>query len=455
MRKYLSTTLQRAIAGAASLTGKRFGLLVASSLVATSAIVAAAMTGSGGLGPLAGLVGRSLAANESPAATTPAPKPPEPAAGPAGNPSQPSAGTEAASSGPLPSPEASSEPLPEEPEETPAPEPEGEELEAGPVKHIFLISLASPGYEAAFGSQSQMPYLSGTLRPEGDLLSNYSLLDDASLPNSIAAVSGQPPNPQTEADCPTYSELPPTATANKAGVVSGSGCVYPVETQTFANQVESDRLTWRAYMGSMVDETGQPANCVHPESGAAETTVTGGYSFRLNPFVLFHSLLDLGGCSSNDVPEAGLEKDLGKTKTTASFSYIAPNLCEAGYAGQCPAGAPEGAAAADAYLARVVPKILASPAYKTDGLLIVSFGAANPVPAAEPGQPATPQTDLKTGALLVSPLLTPGATDGKTYNPYSLLLSSENLFGLPPLAKAGAKGVHSFASAFVVEDGGD
>jgi hypothetical protein len=454
--KYLSTQLQRAIAGAASLTGKRFGLLVASSLVATSAIVATAMTGSGGLGPLAGLVGRSLAANETPAATTPAPVTPEPAVESAGSSSQPSAGAEAASSGPLPSSAPlSPEPEPEPaPEETPTPAPE-EAPEPGPVKHIFVISLASSGYEAAFGTQSQMPYLSGTLRPEGDLLSNYSLLDDASLPNAVATVSGQQPNEQTKQNCPTYSELPPTATANKAGVVSGSGCVYPVETLTLASQLEADRLTWRAYMGSMVDETGKPANCVHPEPDAAETPVTGGYSFRLNPFVLFHSLLDLGGCSSNDVPETGLEEDLGKTKTTANFTYVAPNLCEAGYAGQCPAGQPEGAAAADAYLARVVPKILASPAYKADGLLIVAFGAANPVPAAEPGQPATPQTDLKTGALLLSPFLTPGATDGAAYDPYSVLRSSEDLFGLLPLAKAGAKGVRSFASSFSVEDGGD
>ncbi len=43
----------RAVAAAASLTGKRFGLLVASSLVATSAIVASALSNPTGNGPLA------------------------------------------------------------------------------------------------------------------------------------------------------------------------------------------------------------------------------------------------------------------------------------------------------------------------------------------------------------------------------------------------------------------
>lgn len=40
MRAWIAARFQAALAAAASLTGKRFGLLVASSLVATSAIVA-------------------------------------------------------------------------------------------------------------------------------------------------------------------------------------------------------------------------------------------------------------------------------------------------------------------------------------------------------------------------------------------------------------------------------
>ena len=41
MKAAIAAQLRRAIAAAATLTGKRFGLLVASSVVATSAIVAA------------------------------------------------------------------------------------------------------------------------------------------------------------------------------------------------------------------------------------------------------------------------------------------------------------------------------------------------------------------------------------------------------------------------------
>jgi hypothetical protein len=452
--KLLARPLQRAMAAAATLTGRRFGLLVASSLVATSAIVAAAMSSSSDAGPLAGLLGRSLAADRTPALTTPAVSP-EPAADSSGSSAQP-----APSPAPSPSPAAAplSEPLPppaaapaSEPE-TPLPAaPEEPQPEAGRIKHVFVISLASSGYEAAFGATPQMPYLAGTLRPQGDLLSGYSLLSEAALPNSIATVSGQPPNAKTKADCPTYDEFPSTSAVSSRGVVSGSGCLYPVETLTIADQLGSARFNWRAYMEGMVDpETGEPDTCVHPEPGATDAPALGGYAARLNPFVYFHSLLDLGDCSADDVPFTELEKDLKKVETTPNLSYIAPNLCNSGVAGQCAAGAPEGAASADAYLAALVPKILASPAYKQDGLLIISFGEANPAdPAAPP--PANP---LKVGALLLSRFVTPGSTDGVAYTPYSLLRSTEDLFGLAHLAKAEGAKVKSFAPALLGEGGG-
>lgn len=453
--KSVSRLCQRATSAAGTLTGKRFGLLVASSLVATTGIVAAAMTSSSDSGPLAALLGRSLAANATPVASVPAPGP-KPSLGGGSTPSPSSASS---SSGPLssPAPPAAPEAMPTSEPEEPAPTtPEAPTPEAGPIRHVFVVSLASSGYEAAFGATPQMPYLGTTLRPQGLLLSGYSLLDPAALPNSIAAVSGQPPNPRTEADCPTWAEFPSGSKANGKGVVAGSGCVYPVETLTFADQLIGARLKWHAYMESMVDETGKPDTCVHPEPDTAEVPVQGGYSARLNPFAYFHSLLDLGDCSENDVPLTELEKDLQKAETTPNYSYISPNLCNAGVSGQCPAGAPEAAAAADAFLATLVPKILASPAYKEDGLLVVTFGQANPAPPVDPAAPAPPAGDpLKVGTLLVSKFVSPGATDGAAYDPYSLLRSTEDLFGLSHLGNADGARVKSFAPALLGENGGD
>jgi Phosphoesterase family len=451
MKTAIQAQMRRAVAAAATLTGKRFGLLVASSVVATSAIVASAMTGTGGSGALAALIGQSLASDNTPVASAP------PAA-PEAEESAPAASAESASPQPEASyaPEAALEPAPESAPEPaakkPAEAPAEAEPETGPVKHVFVISLTSPGYEQSLGAQSQMPYLSTTLRPQGELLSNYTLLSEGALANGIAAISGQPPNSATTAGCPTHEEFSST-TANSNGVLAGSGCVYPVETQTLADQLTIDKLSWHAYADAMADPAGKPSNCVYPNPGEGSGSIQpGGYAASQNPFVYFHSLLDLGDCSENDVPLEQLSKDLGKAEKTPSYSFIAPTPCNAGTAGQCPPGATEGPAGADAFLSAWAPKILASPAYKADGVLIITFSATNPPVA---GAPAPSGDPLRTGALLLSPFATPGGTDSGAYNPYSLLRSSEELFALKPLGVAAGAKTKSFAAGLLDENGGD
>jgi hypothetical protein len=439
----------QAIAAAASLTGKRFGLLVASSVVATSAIVASAMTGAGGSGALAALLARNLGAHnaavigapaESGAPAHSAPTPPAEESSPAPAP-EPSYSPPAAAPAPAPEPAAK-----EAPKKAPEPAPE-----TGPVKHVFVISLSSPGYEQAFGAQSQMPYLSTTLRPQGVLLDHFTALDAGALPNGIAAISGQPPNSATKASCPEYEAF--TTAPNSKGVLNGPGCVYPVETMTIADQLTIAQLGWHAYVGGMVDETGKPADCVHPDPGEPSTAAQpGGYATSQNPFTYFHSLLDLGDCAEGDVPLEQLSKDLTKAEKTPGYSFIAPTPCEAGTAAQCAPGAVEGAAAADAFLSTWVPKILASPAYKADGALIVTFSAVNPT---SPGDPAPVGDELRTGALVVSPFGQPGATDSAAYDTYSLLRSSEDLLGLEPLGLAAGSKVKSFAPSLTEQNGGD
>jgi hypothetical protein len=431
-------SLQKAIAAAGEFTGQRFALLVASSLLATSAIVLSAVSGSSGISPLAEAAAQAYL-EEEPAAVAAAPAPaPAPEAAPASPTSPPESVPSggAASSGPLPAPApvAPEAPPPSEPE-APTPPPSEPELpEAGPVKHVFLISLASPGYDAAFeATTSQMPYLSGELRDQGVLLSNYALLDTAAMPNTLATISGEAPTAASKADCADYE-----------------ACLQPVETLSLADQLTTGRFTWHAYLEDMADPEGKPDNCVHPEPDAVEAPPVGGYAAKLNPFVYFHSLLDLGDCAANDVPLSELAGDLKRADATANFNYIAPNLCNSGFRGQCPEGTADGAAAANAWLEKVVPEILESPAYKKDGLLIVSFGAADPAPPADPA--AAPVDPLQTGTLLVSPLLTPGGTDATHYDPYSLLRSIEDLFGLAPLGAAEGKQVRSFAAAFVATE---
>ena len=120
----------------------------------------------------------------------------------------------------------------------------------------------------------------------------------------------------------------------------------------------------------------------------------------------------------------------------------------------------QGAAAADAFLAQWVPKILASPAYKKDGLLIITFGEANGgsaaprPPTTDAAEPATPARQV--GALLLSPLRLPGRHRPGPLQPLSLLRSTEDLFGLSHLGGAdGAKVQVLRAGAAGGNGGGD
>jgi phosphatidylinositol-3-phosphatase len=472
---WLMVRLRAAGAAAATLTGKRFGLLVASSVVATSAIVAAAATSQPETSTLAAsILGRSLAADRTPvkAVAPPAEEPVE---------VEDEELPEAVVHESTPEPEPTFVPeeivpettfVPEEtapeivPEEVAPPveeeEPAEEEAvvppppEAGRIKHVFLVSVVSSGYDAAFGATPTMPYLSGTLRPKGRLLANYSVLSEPITPNGIAVLSGQPPNKATEEDCPTYNAFPSTSKSSPIGVVSGEGCVYGVETHTLADQLELGQFTWKGYFEGMKNPTtGEPENCVYPGAEEEEVVEPGGYAAKLNPFTHFHSLLDVGTCGESDVPITELKKDLKSEAKTPNFSYISPDLCSAGVSGQCAEGAPEGAVAADEWLAEVVPMILESPAYKKDGLLIVTFGGVNPPAPVAEGEtaPPAPPKPLKTGALLVSKFVTKDSTGNAPYSPYSLLRSTEELFGLKYLAEAAEPSVKTFAPELLGKGG--
>ena len=431
----------RAVTAAAGVTGRRFGALVASSVLATSAIVTSAMTGTG-YGPLAGLIGSSLAAAGPSKSVAPqVTAPPPVAAVPQGGSAAPAA-TAAASGGPVaPAPAAPApvaEPPAGTPPEAPAPAPPEPAPEPGRVQHVFVIALTSSGYDASFGQDSQMPYLADALRPDGELLSNYSLLDPAVLPNNIAMVSGQPPNPLTRKNCPTYKDFPVNAAPDDKGRVHGSGCVYPVLALSLADQLGISRLTWHAYMEDMADEFG-PGNCVHPDFNGPDQPEQGGYATRQNPFAYFHSLLDLGDCATNDVPLTELKGDLRNAKSTANFSFISPNLCHAGVEGQCENGA-TGPASADQFLKRWVPLIRKSPAFRHDGLLVITFAGANPSDLDANAE------STRVGTLLLSRYLAPNTARGADYGPYALLRSIEDLFALDHLAEANARGTPSFAA---------
>jgi phosphatidylinositol-3-phosphatase len=320
------------------------------------------------------------------------------------------------------------DPAPES-EPAPAKQPAADQPRKTHVGHVFEIVLAGRGFDATFGPGSPAAYLNGSLRPKGVLLSDYRSLGRADLPDHLALIGGQPPNADTRGGCATYTEIPQTAKPTAAGEVRATGCVFPNTVITVADQVAARGLTWRAYVEDL-DKTGRPS-CRRPASNAADDTLRArpgdGYATRHNPFVYFHSLLDLGGCDASDGPLAPLATDLKKVKTTPAFSYVVPNLCNDGTESPCVDGSPGGLAAADAFLAHWVPLILASPAYRKDGVLLITF-AGNVT--------ATADAPSRNGALVVSRFAAAGTTVDAELGPYALLRSVQDALGLKPLARA-------------------
>jgi phosphatidylinositol-3-phosphatase len=302
------------------------------------------------------------------------------------------------------------------------------------VGHVFVIALSTPSYDAAWGSDSQASYLNHTLKPAGAFLEDYETLTPSELPDYLALISGQAPNSDTAAECTTYSDFPSGVEPNAAGEVPGSGCVYPNTITTLADQVTASGHTWKGYI-----EDQSPSTCVHANDGALDDTELPGagidYDSHHNPFIYFHSLLDLGGCSEDDVSLTKLPHDLRKLSSTPSFSFIAPGICEDGVATSCPWGGAAGIAAEDAFLRQWVPMIRRSAAYKHNGVIVIVFSQTGPTKGPGPQQ---------TGALVVSPLAARHKPILDIFDPYSILRGIEDLLGYKPLAHA--KGATSFVS---------
>jgi hypothetical protein len=302
------------------------------------------------------------------------------------------------------------------------------------VGHVFVIALSTPSFDDAWGSKSAATYLNKTLKPKGAFLGGYETLGSAELPDYLAMVSGQAPNKDTEAECSTYTEFSASASPNKAGLITGNGCVYPDTIITIADQVTAAGGSWRGYM----DDLESPSTCVHPDSGAQDDAQLPGagpqYDTRHNPFIYFGSLLDLGGCATNDLTLNQLPKDLRSIKSSPTYAFLSPGLCNDGSATSCPDGAPAGVAGEDAFLKQWVPMIEKSAAYKKDGVIMIVFALSG----GKAGGQSAP-----TGALILSRWAVHKSIS-TAFNPYSVLLSTEDLLGYTPLGDS--QGAKSFLS---------
>ena len=376
---------------------------------------------------------------------------------------------------------------------------------AARVKHVFVIVLENKNYSDTFGTSTQDPYLQKTLVPMGGLLTEYYGTGHVSLDNYISLISGQAPTQDTVNDClpslsggsiGNFNNVEVVGPAPDGQIAAKGGCIYPKQVKTLVDQMSEKGLTWKGYMGDMGnDPARESATCGHPQIGvgtdntytaeAPSTSVPLGdaYATRHDPFMYFHSIIDSPSCNTHVVNlDAHLAKDLERTATTPNLVFITPNLCDDGHDGSgtgaagttCANGQPGGLTSIDTFLKKWVPQIMASPAYKEDGLIVITFDESSytttettnsagqtVVDITFPGQTccdeqpgpnlagvrpgsltlvntATLQENIvvdgyggdRIGAVLLSPFVKPGSTSETQYNHYALLRSLEDIFEL-------------------------
>jgi hypothetical protein len=252
-------------------------------------------------------------------------------------------------------------------------------------EHVVWIWFENHGADQVIGSPDA-PFMNRTLAAGCGLATNAHNETHPSLPNYIAATSGLPPGAlgRWKSDC------------NATG-----GCLTRVPN------LFAQAPSWGAYAESMRKP------CVH--------FFTGLYAASHNPAVYYRTLAD---CAERDVPYDRLQADLD-SDTLPAFVFITPNMCHSMH--NC------SVATGDAWLAKAMRALVASPAYQRGTMaLFVTFDEGE-----DRGSDQCTHNVRDPGChvpiLVVSPSTSPGARSASLFNHYSLLRTTEEMLGIPTI----------------------
>jgi phosphatidylinositol-3-phosphatase len=174
-------------------------------------------------------------------------------------------------------------------------------------------------------------------------------------------------------------------------------------SEHLADQLDAASVPWRAYMESM----GEPCR----------TETAYPYKANHNPFVYYTSLTgDPARCRERVVDfDAHFAADLASD--AYRFMFIVPNNCNNMH--DCPAQT------ADAWLATLIPQIMASPGYQNGGVIFVLF---------DEGHLRIGSAAANLATIVLSPrLIEPQYATDTRFGHRSYLATIEDIFGLPRL----------------------
>jgi hypothetical protein len=228
--------------------------------------------------------------------------------------------------------------------------------------HVFVIVMENHSYSRALTG----PYTS-SLAAKYSVATNYRAVGNPSLPNYLALTSG-----------------------NTWGITDDGSHRLPAAG--IGDQMTSAGILWRAYMEGMTN-------------GCFSDTYP--YAMKHNPFAYYG-----GSCPSQVVNFSHFAADM--STLVPQFVWITPGLCHDGH--DC------STATADQWLSQTVPLILATDAWKNDGLLFITWDEGD-----------GSDNHVLTLVIQPSPI---ESTSARAYNHYSLLATVEDRLGLARLGRA-------------------
>jgi hypothetical protein len=230
--------------------------------------------------------------------------------------------------------------------------------------HVFVIVMENQSADEAIRGQ----YIASLASRYG-VATNYHAITHPSVPNYLAMTSGS-----------TW------------GVQDDSYRVLP--KQDLGTQLTRAGVSWRAYMEGLTD------------AGCLKSPLP--YDPGHNPFAFYG-----GACPTNVVPFTSFASDI--SGTTPRFVWITPDMCHDMH--NC------SVAVGDQWLSGVVPQITGSSAWKSNGVLFITWD----------------EDDGSAGNRVLTLVVAPGkrhVTSSHAYTHYSLLATIEDLLGVGRLGQA-------------------
>jgi hypothetical protein len=249
---------------------------------------------------------------------------------------------------------------------------------AGVVQVVWIMMENHTRHQVL--DNNAAPYERGLARSCASA-ADYHSVGSPSLPNYIGATSGSTQNVRDD----------------------GSPSAHRLTADNIFRQVRVSGRRAVSYEESM------PSPC--------QLTNSGRYAVRHNPAAYFAGADDRDACARDDVPlgssDSGALADAIDTDAMATFTFVTPDLCNDTH--DC------SVAVGDAWLARWVPRLVSSAAYRRGTMVVfIAWDEPSPMPF-----------------IAVTPTVAPGTTVTATIDHFALLRVTEQMLGLPLLGAAG------------------